>query len=93
MTDKTIIKKEETESVLEAEGIIIENISVKEELEQNLNTPQTEEEERALFEAIGVEIPKKTIKESGPTTNTLKKELDSGGIEVLPTEPLEDGEF
>ena len=93
MDDEVKNKKEEARSALEAEGIIIESISAKEELEQNLNTPQTKEEEEALFEAIGVEIPEKTVGEDEPTTDTLKKELNSGGIEVLPTEPLRDEEL
>jgi hypothetical protein len=80
-------------SDFEAEGIIIESISAKEELEQDLSTPQTKEEEAALFKAIGVEIPEKIIEEPKPTTDSLKKELDSGGIELLRTEPLGDEEL
>ncbi len=86
------IKKEES-SVFKSEGIIIESVSLKEELEQNLNTPQTKAAEKELFKAIGVEIPDKITEEIDPTTDTLKKELSSGGIEVLPTEPLEDGDL
>jgi len=85
--------KEEESSVFKSEGIVIESVSLKEELEQDLNTPQTKEAEKELFEAVGVEIPKKTIEEVEPTTDTLKKELGSGGIEVLPTEPLGDEEL
>jgi len=93
MTNEVKNEKEEARSALEAEGIIIESISAKEELEQSLSTPQTKEEEKALFEAIGVEVPEKITREDDPTTDTLKKELNSGGIEVLPTEPLEEGEL
>ncbi len=82
--------KKETSSVLESEGIVIESVSLKEELEQDLNTPQTKEAEKELFEAVGVEIPEKIPEETEPTTDALKKELGSGGIEVLPTEPLGD---
>jgi len=85
--------KKEANSVLESEGIIIESVSLKEELEQDLNTPQTKEAEKELFEAIGVEIPGEITEEVEPTTDTLKKELGNGGIEVLPTEPLGDDEL
>jgi hypothetical protein len=92
MTDKKTNEDEETMSVFEAEGIVVESISAKKELEQSLSTPQSKEEEKALFDALGVEVPKKTMEEDEPTTDTLKKELNSGGIEVLPTEPLGEGE-
>ncbi len=85
--------KEEANSILESEGIVVESVSLKEELEQDLNTSQTKEAEKELFEAVGVEIPEKTTEEAEPTTDTLKKELGSGGIEVLPTEPLGDEEL
>ena len=91
MVDETK-KDEEARAELEAEGIIVENISIREELEQSLNTPQTKEEEKELFDAIGVEIPKNTVEEPKPTTDVLKKELSAGGVEVLPTEPFGDEE-
>jgi hypothetical protein len=91
MTDNKEKKDEDKAiSALEAEGIVIENIALKKELEENLSTPPTKEEEEKLFEAMGVEIPKTTIEPAKPETATLKKELDRGGIEVLPTKPLED---
>lgn len=89
MKDETQKVTDDTRSALESEGIIIESISAKEELEQDLNTPQTKEEEKALFDAIGVEIPKEPQESSDPTTDALKNELNSGGIEVLPSDPLE----
>ncbi len=85
--------KEEESSVFKSEGIVIESISLKEELEQDLNTPQTKEVEKELFEAVGVEIPEKITEEVEPTTDTLKKELSIGGIEVLPSEPLGGDDF
>ncbi|HED05567.1 MAG TPA: hypothetical protein ENI61_02645 [Ignavibacteria bacterium] len=93
MTDKKNNTDEEAIAAFEAEGIIIESVSARKELEQSLNTLQTKEEEKALFDAIGVEIPKKNVPENDPTTDTLKKELNNGGIEVLPTEPLDDSDL
>ena len=90
MKNETKKVSEDTVSALESEGIVIESISAKKELEEDLNTPQTKQEERALFDAIGVEIPKETQEDSDPSTDVLKKELNSGGIEVLPNEPLEE---
>jgi len=92
MTDDNTKSDKDAMSALEAEGIIIESLSVREELEQSLNRPQTKEEEKALFDAIGVEIPSRNIRDDEPTTDNLKKELNNGGIEVLPTEPLGEGE-
>lgn len=82
--------KKETDSVLEAEGIIIENTTARDELEEDLNKLQTEDEERKLFEAIGVEMPSATVDIEEPTTDTVKEELNDRGIEVLPAEPLEE---
>lgn len=84
--------KKEMDETLKAEGIVIETAIARGELEEDLAKLQTEEEERKLFDAIGVEMPVAFNEPEEPTTDTVRDELNNRGIEVLSTDPLEDGE-
>ncbi len=95
-TDKKKIDEEsnDSNSTLRAEGIIIEKVDpIQEKLEEEIEALQAEGEEKELFDAIGVEIPKKSVELEEPEADQLKKDLNKGGVELLPTEPLGDEEL
>ncbi len=84
-------KKDDFNSILESEGIIIENKQSQNE-EESMDKLKMEEVEKELFNAVGAEI-KKTIEiDDNPITDEVKKELNKRGIEVLPPEPLDDND-
>jgi len=86
--------KDDSKSTLEAEGIVVENIDpMQEDLEKEIGALQTKEAEQELFDAIGVETPKTITEPEKPRSSSLKEELNRGGIELLPVEPLEDEEL
>lgn len=95
-TDKKNIDEENSNSnsALKAEGIVIEKVDpVQEKLEEEIKVLQAEGAEEELFDAIGVEIPKTPIEAEKPEADQLKRDLNKGGIELLPTEPSEDKEL
>ena len=86
--------KDDPKSTLETEGIIVENTdSIQKNLKEDMSALQTEEAEKELFDAIGVEIPKTVTEPKKPESDKLKEELNKKGIELLPTEPLKDDEL
>jgi len=91
---KNVDERNASKSTLEAEGIIVENINpMQEDLEKEIGALQTKEAAQELFDAIGVEAPKTITEPEKPRSYRLKEELNKGGIELLPTEPLEDEEL
>lgn len=82
MNDKD--KKDDFDSILKSEGIIIENNDTKEE--EDIDEIKTKELEIEIFKAVGVEIKKEEEEESQLLTDDVKKELSKDGVEVLPRE-------
>lgn len=78
-------KDDEFNSALEAEGIVIEN----EQTESKDEKLKTEDIEKEIFNAVGAKIEKTTEIPDEPITDDVKKELNDGGIELLPPEPTD----
>ncbi len=91
MSDNNNNKDDEFDSILKKEGIIIENKQPQNE-EESIEKLKTEEVEKELFNAIGAEIKKTIELDDEPITDDVKEELNKGGIEVLPPEPLDDND-
>ncbi len=87
--DKKIKIKDDSSTMFEKEGIFIENDRNQEE-DMNAEKLNTEDIEKELLGSIDIEFKKTIDTEEVVTTGDIKKELNEGGIEILPNEPLDD---
>ncbi len=85
-------KEDDSSRMFEKEGIFIENDRTQEENigAEKLNTEDIKKELLNSIDIDDIEF-KKTVEVEG-TLNTveIRKELNEGGIEILPNEPLDD---
>jgi len=86
--------KDNSRLTFESDGIVFEDANLmQKDLKEKIDILQTKKVEKELFDAIGAEIPETVTEPKKPKPNKLKEELNRGGIELLQTEPLRDGEI